>query len=252
MLHTVELIYLLSLKGISLRYKRSILGYFWAIANPFAFATVYWVAFKFVMRIDVENYAIFLVTALFPWMWLSQAVTIGAGSFTNNVPLVRRVKLKKFILPLNHVIEEMVHFMFAIPVIFLIIYLTGGGLNPAMQIWEVPLMLLLQILFVFPVTVIGAVLNVYARDIQHLIGIVFSILFFTTPIVYPISMVPDKYQFLFSLNPAYWLIESWRIVFFGKILPATNVIFILSYIVVLNLLAKWMYRHLSPRIAELI
>lgn len=248
----VELLYLLVLKELKVRYKRSMLGYFWAIANPFVFAVVYWVAFKFIMRVQMENYIVFILTGMFPWGWFSQSVTQGTGSFTNNLSLVRRVNLPKLILPLSNVIQEMVHFVFAIPVVFFFIAITGEHINPLSLLWQMPLMLALQALFVFPLTVIGAVLNVYVRDIQYLVGILFSVLFFTTPMVYPVSMVPQGYQEYFKLNPAYWLIDSWRIVFAGNILPLEHLGYVLGWSAIFSLLAIWTYRRLASRIAELV
>ncbi len=248
----VELLYLLVLKELKVRYKRSVLGYFWTIANPFAFALVYWIAFKFIMRVQMENYIIFILTGMFPWAWLAQSTIQGTGSFSSNLSLVRKVNLPKLILPLSSVFQEMVHFVFAIPVVFFFIVIAGEHLHPLSLLWQVPLMLVLQALFVFPLTVIGAVLNVYVRDIQHLVGILFAVFFFVTPMVYPLSMVPKDYQGYFKLNPAYWLIDSWRIVFAGDILPLDHLACVLAPIVVFSLVAGWTYHRLAARIAELV
>lgn len=251
-LQLAELLYLLVLKELKVRYKRSVLGYLWAIANPFAFALVYWVAFKFIMRVQMENYTVFILTGMFPWGWLSQSVIQGTGSFTNNLSLVRHVKLPKLILPSSNVLQEMAHFVFAIPVVFFFIALGSEQIHVVPMLWQLPLLLVLQASFVFPLTVIGAVLNVYVRDIQYLVSILFSVFFFVTPMVYPLRMVPEGYQGYFKLNPAYWLIDSWRIVFAGDILPVGHVVCVLGSIVVFSLIAAWVYWRLARRIAELI
>ena len=251
-LQWAELLYLLTLKELKVRYKRSVLGYLWAIANPFVFALVYWLAFKFIMRVEMENYIVFILTGMFPWGWLSQSTIQGTGSFANNLSLVRRVKLPKLILPLSNVMQEMFHFMFAIPVVFFFMAINGESIYPITLLWQMPLMLILQLLFVFPLAVIGAVLNVYVRDIQYLIGIAFSALFFATPMVYPLSMVPVEYQFYFKLNPMYWLIDSWRIVFAGGILPLDHVACVSGSIVAFSLIACWVYQRLAMRIPELV
>lgn len=247
-----ELLYLLLLKELKVRYKRSLLGYLWAVANPLVFALVYWVAFKFIMRVQMENYIVFILTGMFPWGWLSQSMTQGTGSFTNNLSLVRRVTLPKLILPLSYVMHEMVHFILAMPVVFFFIVITGKHILPLSLLWQIPLMLVLQTLFVLPLTVIGAVLNVYVRDIQYLVGILFSVLFFSTPMVFPLSMVPVGYQQYFKINPTYWLIDSWRIVFSGDILPLEHLAIMLGSIALFSLLATWIYHRLAPRIAELV
>jgi len=249
----IELLYLLVLKELKVRYKRSVLGYLWAIANPFAFSLVYWIAFKFIMRVQMDNYIVFVLTGMFPWGWLTQSTIQGTASFTNNLSLVRRVKLPKLILPLSSVLQEMVHFVFAIPIVFFFIMITGGHISSLSSLlWQIPLMLVIEALFVLPLTIIGAVLNVYVRDIQYLVGILFSALFFTTPMVYPLSMVPEEYQKYFKLNPAYWLIDSWRIVFAGDTLPLQNFIYMFGSIAVFSLIAGWTYRRLAIRIAELV
>src|ERR1700689_2403792 len=208
----IELLYLMVLKELKVRYKRSVLGYLWAIANPFAFALVYWIAFKFIMRVQMENYIVFILTGMFPWGGLTQSTIQGTASFTNNLSLVRRVKLPKLILPLSNVLQEMADFVFAIPIVFFFIIITGEHINSLSSLlWQIPLLLVLEALFVLPLTIIGAVLNVYVRDIQYLVGILFSALFFTTPMVYPLNMVPDGYQKYFKLNPAYWLLDTWRV-----------------------------------------
>lgn len=251
-LQLTELLYLLVLKELKVRYKRSVLGYLWAIANPFAFALVYWVAFKFIMRVQMENYTVFILTGMFPWGWLSQSTIQGTGSFTNNLSLVRRVKLPKLILPSSNVLQEMAHFVLAIPVVFFFIAVSSERIHVIPLLWQLPLMLLLQAFFVFPLTILGAVLNVYVRDIQYLVGILFSVFFFATPMVYPLSMVPEGYQGYFKLNPAFWLIDSWRIVFAGDILPWQHVACVFGWIAVFSLIAALVYRHLAARIAELI
>lgn len=247
-----ELLYLLVLKELKVRYKRSVLGYLWAIANPFVFALVYWVAFKFIMRVQMENYIVFILTGMFPWAWLSQSMIQGSGSYNNNQTLVRRVLLPKLILPLSHVLQEMLHFIFAIPVVYIFFIITGEQIYPQFIFWQIPLMLVLQVLFVLPLTVIVAVLNVYVRDIQYIINLLFSVLFFATPMVYPLSMVPEDYKRYFEINPTYWLTDAWRIVFAGGLLPQEHMLHLLASITVFSLLAIWIYRRLAARIPELV
>src|SRR5512134_722392 len=113
----LELLYLLVRKDLKVRYKSSILGYVWALANPFAFAFVYWIAFKYIMRVQMENYSLYLITGIFPWLWLSTGITQATRSYPNNASLVKKVRIPRAVLPLSSVVQEMVHFLFALPVI---------------------------------------------------------------------------------------------------------------------------------------
>lgn len=250
--HKAELLYLLVLKDLKVRYKSSVLGYLWAIANPFAFALVYWVAFKFIMRVQMENYSVFLIAGMFPWIWLSNGITQATRSYQNNISLIKRVNLNRAILPLSNIMQEMAHFLFALPVIVLFMALGGGHVFYWNWLWQIPLMMAVQLAFIYPVALIFAVANVYVRDIEYLVGIGFSLLFFATPMVYPIEMIPEAYQGYFALNPLHTLIACWRSVLLdGQIEPGLLGYFSL-WIISIGVIAFFFYRQRSGRIGELL
>src|SRR6185295_2906734 len=93
------------------------LGYVWAVGTTFALAFVFWIAFKVIMRVEMDNYSVYLITGLFPWAWLNVSVISAARSFVANAPLVREMGLAHAILPLSNVMAEMMHFVFALPLI---------------------------------------------------------------------------------------------------------------------------------------
>ena len=160
-----ELLYVLVRKELKVRYKSSFLGYVWALANPFAFALVYWLAFKFIMRVEMDNYSLFLITGIFPWVWLSAGVVTGTRSLVVNTALVKKVNLPRAILPLSNVMQEMAHFIFALPVIIAFLYFAGNYPLSASWLWQIPLMLVLQAAFIYPLALALAIANVFIHDI---------------------------------------------------------------------------------------
>lgn len=249
---SAELLYVLVRKELKARYKSRFLGYLWALANPLAFAFVYWIAFKFIMRVEVENYSLYLITGMFPWVWLSSAVSTGTRSLIANPPLVKKVNLPRLILPLSNVIQEMVHFAFSLPVIIAFLCFAGGyGLNIS-WLWQVPLLLALQVAFIYPIALSLAVVNVYVQDVEHVTSIGFTLLFFATPMVYPITMVPDAYRLYFELNPVYALMQSWRSVFLQGTIDPGHMVYAAACASVMAVVAGLLYRKLAPRISELI
>ena len=132
-LQLAELLYVLVRKELKARYKNRFLGYVWALANPVAFAFVYWIAFKFIMRMEVENYSLYLLTGIFPWVWLSTGVISATRSFIVNASLIKKVPLPRAILPLGNVAQEMVHFVFALPVIVAFVWFAGEILAGPIQ-----------------------------------------------------------------------------------------------------------------------
>ena len=250
--HSLELLYLLVRKDLKVRYKSSVLGYLWALANPFAFALVYWVAFKYIMRVQMENYSLYLITGIFPWLWLASGVTHATRSYQINASLVKKVRIQRAILPLSNVVQEMVHFLFALPVIIAFVVFAGSFDLRASWLWQLPLMLVVQLAFVYPIALVFALSNVYVHDIEHLAGLAFAMLFFLTPMVYPISMVPAGLRHWFELNPLYALMESWRGVFLTGELDAAKVAYAIACAGAFGAIAWLYYRRFGPRIGELL
>jgi lipopolysaccharide transport system permease protein len=247
-----ELLYVLVRKELKARYKNRFLGYLWALANPFAFAFVYWIAFKFIMRLEIENYSLFLITGMFPWVWMSVGVTGATRSFVINASLIRKVNLPRAILPLGNVTQEMVHFGFALPVIMAFLWFAGEIRPMPSWLWQMPTLIALQVAFVYPMALALALANAYVRDIEYLVGIGFSLLFFATPMVYPITLVPETYRYWFELNPLHALMQSWRSVFLQGTLELHHVALALVFAAVTGVVAWWLHRKLAPRIGELV
>ena len=248
----LELLYLLVRKDLKVRYKSSILGYVWALANPFAFAFVYWIAFKYIMRVQMENYSLYLITGIFPWLWLSTGITQATRSYPNNASLVKKVRIPRAVLPLSSVVQEMAHFLFALPVIVAFVAFAGDLDLRAAWLWQLPLMLAVQLAFVYPLALMLAVSNVYVHDIEHLVGLAFAMLFFLTPMVYPISMVPEGLRRWLELNPLHALMDSWRGVFLSGTLEPGKLGYALACAAVFGALAWLCYRRFAPRIAEVL
>lgn len=248
----VELLYILVRKELKARYKNRFLGYLWALANPFAFAFVYWVAFKFIMRLEIENYSLYLIAGMFPWVWLSTGVTSATRSFVINASLVKKVNLPRAILPLASVAQEMVHFAFALPVIIAFLWFAGSTPPHASWIWQVPVLFALQVAFVFPLALGFALANAYIRDIEYLVGLGFSLMFFATPMVYPMTMVPESFRFWFELNPLHALMQSWRSVLLQGALEPGYMAYAAAVAAFTGVAAWLLYRRLAPRIGELV
>jgi len=249
--HFFELLYLLVQKDLKVRYKSSVLGYLWALANPFAFALVYFVAFKIIMRVQMHNYSVFLLTGMFPWVWLTNSLSQATGSYRNNASLVKKVNLDRAVLPLGNVAHEMVHFCFALPVLAIFIYFTGGEMYGA-WLWQIPLMILLQLAMVYPVALVLALSNVYIHDVEYLVGIGLSMLFFLTPVVYPVTMVPTAYRHYFEWSPLAALIENWRSVLLHGSVNMPMFMHCVTVAIIVAVLAVVTYRKTASKLGELL
>jgi len=212
-----DLLLLLTKKEITLRYKRTVLGVIWSLLNPILFAFVFFVAFKIFMRIHMENYTFFFLSALFPWTWFSASVTMSTGILLGNVSLIKKIRFPRYFLVIATNLSQLVNFLFAIPIMvgFACVYGGGPGIN---WLLAVPLLIVIQFVATTGICLAVSMMNAHFRDMEHIIGVVISLLFWMTPIVYPLDMVPEAYRGYFLFNPLAYLIPAWRDVFMSNII----------------------------------
>lgn len=210
-----DLIYLLTRKEIALKYKRTVFGIFWSLLNPLLLACVYFVAFKIFMRFHIENYTFFLLSALFPWTWFSASVLIGSRSLIDNVSLIKKIVFPRELLIASVIFAQLINLLFSIPIIGVLAYLQGSHIS---WLW-VPcifLYILIQFCLTFGITLLVAMLNTYFRDVEYLVGVMINLLFWMTPIIYPMDNIPVKFQKYFLLNPFTSVINLWRELFMNN------------------------------------
>ncbi|HSC30043.1 MAG TPA: ABC transporter permease [Vicinamibacterales bacterium] len=247
-----EFLYLLARTELKARYKGRLLGYVWSVGTTFAIAFVFWIAFKIIMRVDITNYSVYLIAGLFPWVWLNASVIAAARSFVANAPLVREIGVAHAILPMSNVMAEMMHFVLALPLVIAWVILPGDHPPAVAWLWQVPLMMALQVAFAYPLALICALVNAFVRDVDYLLGIGFLLLFFVTPMVYPISMVPDSLVRYFELNPFHALMASWRSVLLEDALAPGSMAYAAAFALAAGAIAFLLYRRLGPRVGEVL
>jgi len=207
----------LVLTDLRTRYKGSFLGFFWTLLNPLLMLLVYSIVFKFIVRIDMENYTAYLFIGLISWSLFSQAITSGAGAIVRNAGLVKKIYFPKEILPLSIVLGGVVNYLFSLLILFPILFI--HKINLGWPLLMLPLILLIHMMFTLAMTLLISSLNVYFRDLEHIMSVVIMAWFYLTPIVFTSSMIPEKIAFIFNLNPLKVIIESFHKVFFFNEFP---------------------------------
>ena len=247
-----DLIVILTQKEVKVRYKSTFFGYVWSIAHPLAFAFVFFMAFKVVMRIQMEGYAVFLIAGLFPWQWFSNSVNASPTVFLHNPSLIKKVNLPRNILPLATVLQDMIHFLLAIPVIVLFLFIYHK--SPSFSwLYGIPLLLTIQLLMTYGLTLIISSLNLFIRDLERLTSIFMTLLFYFTPVIYPETMIPARYKALvLFLNPLSSLMISWRNLFLDGTLEISLVAVSFAYSLFVLMLGYKVYTRLAWKFAEVL
>jgi lipopolysaccharide transport system permease protein len=207
--HFYELTFLMVRREMIVRYRGTLLGYIWSILNPLVFALVYFVAFKHILRIPVENYAVFLLTGLFPWLWMSNALNSGTKGFQTYQAVLKSGAVPAVIIPFFVVIIEFVHFLFSLPIVLALVALSPVPI-PFSEFIYFPVVFAVTVVFLLSSVCIIACLSLVFRDLGHLIQLFVQMLFFLSPIIYPMDMVPESFLSIYHLNPFVDLISLWR------------------------------------------
>ncbi len=247
----LDLIIVLTTKEIKVKYKKSFLGYIWSVLNPLLLASVFYFAFKLIMKVPIENYTLFLLTALFPWQWFANSVGSAPSILLSNASLIKKVNFPRFFLPLANVLNDMLHFIFSIPVIvfFGLIY----NVYPSLEwIIGLPLMLLTQLILVYGIVLIISSFNLFFRDLERLVLIGITILFYFTPIFYDISLIPEEYRVYLYLNPMFGIIHNWRTLFIKGEVDYFLYLCYLAYSFIILLIGYITFKKLSWRFAEVL
>ena len=186
--------------------------------KPLLLALVLYFALKQVVRIQVKDYQLVLISALFPWAWFQTSVLLAAPVITHHGNLIKKVHFPRYVLPFAVVTNNMVHFLLALPVIA--IFVVASGYRPsAAWLIGIPMLALIELVLLLGVVLIVSSLDVYFRDLEHLVEVFLNLLFYVTPIIYPLDSVPDRYENLLMLNPLASLIEAWRGLFMNNTIP---------------------------------
>ena len=208
-----DLVVTLTIKEIKVRYKRTILGYAWSLLNPIVYAVTYWIAFKAILNVKIEGYFVFLLSGLFPWQWLSSTLMSSPSAFVTNAPLIKKIRFPRYLIVLSAVLTEGLHFALCIPVLAVIMMLWGRSAPQWSWLVGIPLLLVLQALIIFGIALAIASCNVFFRDIERLLAMVMTVLFYLTPVIYEPRMVPAVFRPIMAANPFAPLIVAWRALF---------------------------------------
>jgi len=251
------------------KYKRTVLGQLWSLANPLAAMLVYSFVFRFVIRVQpdagdpsgLDVFALWLMCGLLPWSFFTNVVNGGMVALVGNENLIKKVYFPRSALVISSALAWLYSWSIEMVVLVAALLLFGG--HPL--VWIVPTILLMVLLAMFStgVSMMLSVANVYFRDTQHLVSILFQVWFYANPIVYPASMVARESEKLgpiigavtvldlYKLNPFYYFIGAFRNLLYDNRVPDATTIGVVVSLSILVLALGWRVfgRH-QARLAE--
>jgi len=260
-----ELTLNLTLRELRSRYKKSILGWTWSLLNPLTTVLIYSVIFSFFLKVDppkgdpsgLDVFPLFLLCGLLPWNFLSAGMTTSIQALIANSNLIKKVYFPREILVVSTVLSLVITFLVEMSVLLVALLLFGNMVIP----W-IPVVLLLMVIESFMVLGVGlmlSTLNVYFRDIQHLVNVAMTALFYSMPIVYPISFVAERKETIlglhiidiYRLNPLVRMVSAYRAALYDLKFPAlTDIGYFAVWAFGLCALGLFLFRKFERRLAE--
>jgi len=216
----------LTLASMKSRYRKTWAGFIWVILSPLLMFGVQSLVFSRFLKLQVPNYALFLVGGLLPWIFLSSTVQMGTPVFVTQSQLLRSFKINPFVVLCSQVLDNFINFVASFLIILIPIYFYTN--KSLMGLTLIPLVMIPLFLGTFSLTVALALLNVFFRDTTFVMNFIFSLLFFITPVFYPKEYIPAEYHWVSVLNPVTYLIEPFRLVIYEGAVESFGVTYLKS------------------------
>jgi len=230
MTHQLDLILNLARRNFLLQFRGSLLGLLWAILLPIVQLIVFAFLFQRVVPLGINNYPVFVFTALLPWNWFSVSILSAGNLFIVHRDLVRRPNFTPSTLALVSALTNLLTYLAALPIVFVLVAMSGRAIT-----WTVlllPFIMLIQGTLIVGLSLFIATWNVFYRDVQQITGVAIMLLFYLTPVFYSLERVGREYRIAFTLNPMAVLVQSYRAILYEGTVPDWSELLVASSVAV--------------------
>lgn len=242
----------LVLKDLKLKYRGSVFGFLWSLANPLLMIVVYTVAFTYILGIRREGFVFYLMLGILSWTFFANSLSMSTGSIADNGGLVKSVFFPRAILPASGVLFNLAQYLLTV-LVFLPCMLIYYGIAPAAPMLLFPVFLTLQVAMTIGLALVLATATAFFRDVKHLVEIGLAVMFWTTPIVYEISQIPAPLRLPILLSPMSSFVGAYHDIFYARVWPGPQTWLIaVGYAGAGLLLGLWLTVRHEERFSELV
>ena len=247
-----ELLWVLTSRDIKVRYKQTVLGAGWAILRPFITMVIFSVVFGQLAKMPSDGYPypVFVYAALLPWTFFAAAIGTSGGSLVGSSHLVSKVYFPRLIIPLSSIGAGFVDLLISTGILLLMMLYYGVGWS--WNLLAAPLLLLFVVFTALGVGTLLSALTVAYRDFTHLTPFMVQIWLYITPVIFPVSLVPERWQWLLYINPMTGLVEGFRAAFLGKPFDLTGLGISFTIALAVFLIGVAYFEKVERRFADII
>lgn len=248
-----DLLWHMTVRHLRGQYKQSVLGYAWALVNPLSQMIILTFVFSTILRFQSEGipYPLFLFVGLIPWIFFSGAVGSATESVVGAAGLVTKVYFPREVLPTAAVFTKLVDLAFGLVILgALMVYY---GEPPELTSWWLPVLFAIHTIFILGLSYPLAALNLFFHDVRFLVGVVLTLWFYLTPVLYPVDIVPERYQFVYDVNPNSLFINAYRrVLLHGESPGLEKVALGLAIALATFLIGYYLFKKMEPAFADRI
>lgn len=245
-----DMVYELTHRELRGKYKGSALGFLWTYINPLAQIIVYAFFFSQIFRSGIEKFHLYLIVSMFPWNFFTGGVMQGLTSVRSQGELVKKIYFPRQILPIVYVTVNFINMLISFLIIYSMLLISGWGIDMSLQLWLLPVMLI-EYAFTLGLAMILAGVEVYFRDIEHIVSVIMMIWMYVTPMFYSLDIVPPELQKYFYYNPMLYIISMYQRILYYKVSPDVTFLIRALIISLCTLIVGWIvFDRLEKRFAE--
>lgn len=242
----------LTIREIKSRYKQSIIGPIWIILNPLVQLLVYSFIFSIIFKFPTGGvpYSIFLFVGLLPWIYLQTSLSNSALVLVDNSNLLKKVLFPREVLPYSIILARSIDLFFASMLLIIFMFFYKIPISPSI-IFFIPLFFL-QVILMTGLSLVISAANLFYRDIQYVTNLILLMWMYLTPVVYPLSMIPKNYVWLYKLNPMVGIIEGYRSAFFNMPFDKGTIFWSAAVSLIFFIIAFWMFKKTEKVFADIV
>jgi ABC-type polysaccharide/polyol phosphate export permease len=222
-----DLMLYLVFSGLKAQHKNSFLGYFWWLLDPLLNVLIYYFVVVIVFqRAKGENFGVYLVIGMIAWRWLASTVNMASKSIIQQAGIISQVHLPKAQFPICTVLTQFINYCFGLVVIGLFLFFFR--IVPGLEALWLPLVVCVQLLFMFALALPTAFISVFIRDVDTVISHLLRLWFFGSPVIWFADMIPERGRWLLEANPMFHLLEAYRNILLYNQMPDLGALLILA------------------------
>ncbi|MGN9764892.1 ABC transporter permease [Micromonospora sp. SD12] len=253
-------------RDLAVKYQQSVLGYLWSLIEPLGLGAIYWFVFGVLYSRDTnrhlgdaaDSYPLFLLTGIFAWMWTSSALSEATNALTGQARLITTMNLPRQVFPIGRVAGRFAEYAAGLPILVAVAvgYAASGRVEPGWSLLALPLAVAVQGVLLVGLALLLSAVNVLMRDVERFMRLVVRVLFYATPIIYPLSLVRDAdlpgwLKAAYELNPLVGIFQLHHAVWYPDEFPDARLLATAVGVSLLVLVAGWWsFRRLEPALLK--